>query len=221
MNTLIFAVFLLGSHPRTDLRVTVYDRAELSQQTKARWLDKAAQIFRIAGIDLTWMEGHLESREAVLMQYPEPPRKGNEVAASCRARVDIALNLIREGPEVLGSSVLGMAVPFASEGLNVLLFIDRLEAVAFREHLPPAALAAHALAHEIGHVLLRSNEHAASGLMAGRWAGHEYGRMEAGVLRFSEAESSRMRMILNRSECESLRTALPPNGPSSAQPIRE
>jgi hypothetical protein len=59
----------------------------------------------------------------------------------------------------------------------------------------------HVLAHEIGHVFLRSHEHSKSGLMAGLWGNHEYSRMRSATLLLSRAQAESIRSSLNRTGC--------------------
>ena len=55
-----------------------------------------------------------------------------------------------------------------------------------------AELLAHVIAHEIGHVLLRTFDHAKSGLMSSHWSATEYSRMSAGHLLFTREQSREM-----------------------------
>jgi hypothetical protein len=48
-------------------------------------------------------------------------------------------------------------------------------------------------AHEIGHLLLGTNSHAANGIMRERWESEELGSIGTGALSFSEAESRQMK----------------------------
>ena len=47
--------------------------------------------------------------------------------------------------------------------------------------------------HEIGHLLLGFNGHAARGIMSGTWDGDEMLEMRQGSIRFHEAQAKRMR----------------------------
>jgi hypothetical protein len=51
-------------------------------------------------------------------------------------------------------------------------------------------LMGHAIAHELGHLLLGTSAHARYGLMAGRWRSNELDRAEVGSLQFSPAEAA-------------------------------
>ena len=63
-----------------------------------------------------------------------------------------------------------------------------------------AVLLGHAIAHELGHLLLNSSTHARYGLMAARWRDAELDRAAVGLLLFSPAEASFIRAeVLRRS----------------------
>ena len=56
-----------------------------------------------------------------------------------------------------------------------------------------AALLGHAIAHELGHLLLGTSSHTPAGLMAGRWHATDLDHAASGWLQFSPAEAARMR----------------------------
>ena len=193
-----------GAHAARDsdhLPVRVYDSTELRWRVKRAIFSDTERIFRRAGITVVFVSGDPGGPEARLITYPELPRKGRETEAACRAQADVALDLLQRAPEGLRPSILGAAVPYASEGLNVRLFVDRVEAAALSWNRTFTAVAAHVLAHEIGHVLLRTNEHSQHGLMAAVLAGDEYARLAAGLLLFSGVEAETVTSALRRTGC--------------------
>ena len=145
--------------------------------------------------------GDESTDEASLILYPGTPQKGQEHAAACRARRDIALNILTSAPKGLTGSSLGMAQPLACAGLNVRVFDDRVCDAAFKWNRAHATVLAHVIAHEIGHVLLRTNAHSPRGLMAGVWGDHEYQFMARNLLRFTRDESTSMRITLSGDGC--------------------
>ena len=134
----------------------------------------------------------------------EPRRGGRELELACHARRDIALGIL---PSAVGikEQVLGMAQPLSRTGLNVRIFDDHIREAAARENRTYATVLSHAMAHEIGHVLLRSNTHAAGwGLMSDVWTDHEYDRMGKEALFFTAGESRTMRATLSGAACTSV-----------------
>jgi hypothetical protein len=70
-----------------------------------------------------------------------------------------------------------------------------------RENRTHAAVLAHVIAHEIGHVLLRTNGHNPRGLMSSPWTDFEYGNILRGLMFFTADQSKTMRMALSGAGC--------------------
>ena len=96
---------------------------------------------------------------------------------------------------------MGMAVPLATEGLNARVFGDHVRDTASRQNREYATVLAHAMAHEIGHVLLRSGNHAQRGLMSSVWTDFEYWWMARGLLLFTGDQAKAMRASLTGAGC--------------------
>jgi hypothetical protein len=179
------------------LRITVYDQAQLPQALKQRAFDQLRLVFHQAGIDIDLAVGDSAADEASLFMYIGLPPKGHEQEAACRARRDIALKITDMSAPGLPETVLGIASPLTPAGLNVRVYTHRIREAALRHNRPYASVLSYAIAHEIGHVLLRSNAHDKWGLMSSVWTEREYAQMaDTGVLFFTGDESKRMLMSL-------------------------
>jgi hypothetical protein len=66
--------------------------------------------------------------------------------------------------------------------------------VRLREHyaIELGTLLGHVATHEIAHLLLGTNSHAASGIMLARWGDHELERANMGSLLFHREEVAKM-----------------------------
>jgi hypothetical protein len=95
-------------------------------------------------------------------------------------------------PSSQNPEALAAARPFTDEGIGIVIFYDRL-GPALDLLLHPQYLLGHVLAHEIGHMLLRMDSHAADGLMKARWSASEIRRMEAAPMRFTPEHAELMR----------------------------
>lgn len=203
MKAIVIGALLIGMLDAEELRITVYDRARVLDRDGEAVVLSLSRIFRQSGIEINWVAGVPGAPEASLMIY-ESRRPGQELELACRARRDIALDILPSAPPGVQKQVLGLAQPLSRAGLNVRIFDDHIREAAARANRTYAIVLSHAVAHEIGHVLLRSNIHFGWGLMADVWTGREYDWMEKGALFFSAADSLRMRVTLSGAACSSL-----------------
>jgi hypothetical protein len=183
------------------LRVTVYDKANLPESIRSDSFGALRRIFRQSKVNLELVAGDSNAEEASVIIYSRGMRAREDSGAICAARRDIALDIVAFAPPGLADRILGLAQPFAATGLNVRVFNDRVQNAAARESRPHATVMAHAIAHEIGHVLLRSNLHTRWGLMSNVWTSREYAWMETGGLLFTEEQSRTMLVNLRGNGC--------------------
>jgi hypothetical protein len=202
MKMLMIAL-LIGNVDAEQLRITVYDKAKVLDQVGQTVVFSLRRIFRQSGIDIEWVLGVPGAPEASLMIY-EPLRIGHELELGCLARRDIALDILSAAVPGVKKQVLGIAQPLSRTGLNVRIFEGHIHEAAARENLSYAIVLSHAMAHEIGHVLLRSNTHAGRGLMSDVWTSREYDWMRKGALYFTAGDSRKMRVTLSGTVCSSV-----------------
>jgi len=203
MKSIVIIALMMGALRGEQLRITMYDKVKVSDHVIETVVLILRRIFRQSGIEIEWVAGVPGASEASLMIY-EPLRKGHELELACRARRDIALDILPAAPPGVNKQVLGMAQPLSRTGLNVRIFDDHIREAAARENRTYAIVLSHAMAHEIGHVLLRSNIHTARGLMSDVWTGREYDWMGKEFLFFTAADSSKMRATLSGAACSSV-----------------
>jgi hypothetical protein len=100
-----------------------------------------------------------------------------------------------------GQDSLGMATLFTSHGLHASIFADRIKALCDSrvnrsnrwQQVSFDKLLGHVFAHEVGHLLLGSKEHGATGLMRAHWQDLELQQMTCAHLAFTKEEAERMR----------------------------
>jgi len=193
-----------------ELRITVYDQAHLPREVARSAFDRLRIVLRQSGIAVELVAGDLAADEASLFTYISVP-KGHEQEAACRARRDIALKINDISPGGVAETVLGIAAPLALTGLNARVYNQHIREAAFRHNRPYAVVLAYAIAHEIGHVLLRSSVHEQWGLMSSVWREREFAQMaDAPVMFFTLDESKRMLMNLRGMGCRNVVLARPP-----------
>jgi hypothetical protein len=88
---------------------------------------------------------------------------------------------------------MGFALPLASMGVHAAIFYDQVEQLTDPRIATLDKMLAHAIAHEIGHVLLASVQHSPTGLMKARWDKTDFLRLQAGALRFTSEEAEIIR----------------------------
>jgi hypothetical protein len=175
------------------LKVTIYDSANLRREVLSDAVTQLRLIFGRAGIGLDVVVGHPEDEDAGLFTYVPSPPMDRVTEIACQALRNIRVKMVGSSPAGLSNNVLGMSSPFARAGLNVRLFNDHIRQAADLHRKPFAIVLSYAMAHEIGHVLLRSGNHGSRGIMSTVWTANEYARMDfGGVLLFTADEVKKM-----------------------------
>jgi len=92
----------------------------------------------------------------------------------------------------------GVAEPYGRGGVEAILYYQQIDTFA-RSGLASRSLAlAHALAHEVGHLLLWSKSHSPGGIMKAQWSRSGLKAIEQGKLAFSLEEAQSMKANLLR-----------------------
>ena len=203
MRNILFTALILVPAVTAQLRVTVYNKSHVSAEVRRDAFADLRDLFRAAGIAVELVPGDLAAAEASFINLPQPPRKGQEHEAACRARRDIALELVPAAPRGLKATILGQAEPLARSGLNARVYMDRVMDAAELHSRSQADVLAHVIAHEIGHVLLRSNQHTPRGLMSAVWTDQEYDWIARRLMVFTKANARIMRATLDAAGCVS------------------
>jgi hypothetical protein len=89
------------------------------------------------------------------------------------------------------------------------VFVDRCEEVMYQTLASFPKVLAHVMTHEIGHVLLGSNEHSKTGIMSGRWTKAEWQIAAVSHMTFLPQQMGRMRRQLSVSPYSNETAELP------------
>jgi hypothetical protein len=90
------------------------------------------------------------------------------------------------------------------------VFWHQIESFAVAARIPSATLLGDVIAHEIGHLLLGSGAHAASGIMKANWRGPESVLVAQGRMLFDKSDAIRLRRsIFERKGTHAKPPALP------------
>jgi hypothetical protein len=166
------------------VRVWVINAARVDETTLSGALSRVAQIFRDAGIRLTW----LKCPGATV-------QSANSAGCLADESSVLVLRIVNHpASESVSPNALGFAVAHQGDSTYASVFRDRVLAMVGRGGpCSEAELLGHAMAHELGHLLLGTSAHSRYGLMAGRWRATDLDRASLGDLRFSPAEAAIMR----------------------------
>lgn len=146
----------------------------------------AEAILQQAGVNVVWAEcwvGGPEPRPAA--SRCEEPVGGDIVLRLQKTRDADRSKFVSMGFSLVGTAA---AAPFLAT-----VYVDRVASVARGAGADSRRVLGLAIAHEIGHVLLNSNTHAASGLMRADWSRTELRRTDPAAWTFLESEAAHLR----------------------------
>ena len=178
--------------PRADSTVVIrtYNYAAVSNDQFAPAKKEAQHIFSRARIAIEWTECRVP-RSAAGSDCTEPLLAGRDLMLRLVDRVPA------DGARVVA---LGESMLDREQRSGVLMTIDLfpVRAVAARAYAPMPTLLGRAIAHEIGHLLLRCGEHPQMGLMRAFWSSDELRGIKPAHWDFSPREASEMRQTLRQ-----------------------
>lgn len=168
---LSFALLLISaivvSADESRLVIRIYDTGAASTAQRAAAIHTAAAIVHDAGFVVDWRD----CSDPASASGCEQPRRARDLivrimaASSSSAREDSVEAGFRLGVAVLD--------PVTRTGEMATVLHDRVEAVAHRTGVDCGELLGRALAHEVGHLLLRELGHSRTGLMRAVWTDAE------------------------------------------------
>jgi hypothetical protein len=182
------------SETRPVLHVSVLDDTGVGTNMLRKAERQASRVFRRANIDVVWLQCPQDSSQ--------PTSVGDCSEASYPAHLHLRVVM---RPRGVKESILGMAFQSGDgKGCYADLFQDRTLALQEESHVDAAIILGHAMAHELGHLLLGTNSHSRDGLMRAHWEPGDLAQAAKGNLLFSSEQSSRMRSRFTRDDSERL-----------------
>jgi hypothetical protein len=167
--------------PNWRVQVLIYDYAQVPVERLAKAAKRAKIIFREAGVELLLVE------HTSMQKCSSTPSLDD---------IDLILRILPRPRATLASkSALGEALPcqFSREGCTASVFYNRVQELIWFGEISSDEVLGHAIAHELGHLLLGSDSHAASGLMQDKWEGRDLRRAAKGDLLFTPEQSEVLR----------------------------
>lgn len=186
----------LSAVPADCLHIHLYNPAAVSSRTLKHAMQDAARVLSTAGVKAVCWHVLADAREAHTLHTSPPPTWRKNHKADSRGYL---VAVIGAGvPVNYLPGALGYALPDAEIGVNAMIFCDRIERFQESGEIDLPTLLGHAMAHEIGHVLLGTTEHSPAGIMKARWSKADF---QVAGLRFmnftalQRAEILRHRML--------------------------
>jgi hypothetical protein len=148
--------------------------------------EEAQAILQEAGVNIVWADCWEGDRPPA----SAPARCQEPIGGDIVLRLQKTKEVGRSRFVSMGFSLVGTAdaAPFLAT-----VYVDRVRSVARAAHIDARRVLGLAMSHEIGHVLLNSNTHAASGLMRAEWSLNELRRNDAGSWHFLDADAAHVR----------------------------
>ena len=198
LNFPVFSADLDYSHryERT-IMVEMYDLAGIRSRTLAQGEQLAARIFATAEIDTRWTSGSALDTAHLASDFSASSQRG---CASAVYLTAVRVQLLLRAPNGFSSQALGYALPCAERGMQVTLYADRMRTVSCSTFAGFSRVLGYALAHEIGHVLLRSSTHESHGLMKAVWAKNDWQRAAVMIIPFTPEQARQMTGMLRRAD---------------------
>ena len=165
------------------LAVRLYDFSALDKSVRSAALDEARAIIADAGVSAEWHDCYRTEGCT--------PEAGELVVRVIRDTGERGL----EWQRALGFSVID---PAAGSGTLATIFINRVEDSARHAGADLALLLGRAIAHEVGHLILRTNAHADEGLMRAIWTEQEMVRNTHDDWVFASSDRRQIRAALQR-----------------------
>jgi hypothetical protein len=165
--------------PGSTITIHVYNYAAVPEKTVARAKWECGQIFRNAGLTALWVDHALSAGD---LRYPH---RSTESWDGSHFILRL-LTLSREGSSI---NAMGEALSLV-EIANV--FMNRVTEQAAIAEVSVSRMLGHAIAHEIGHLLLGDNSHSPGGIMGAPWSKQDLWHMSKGALRFTHQEVTRI-----------------------------
>src|SRR4051794_5677648 len=147
MKTIWFFLLLATPAAAVEIRVCTVDGLASVVQSVAR--AQAAWMLQKAGVTVRWQQ------------------------RDCRIEIRFASGI----PATSHPGALAFAEPFGEGVRRITVLYDRVRFLAERRPGLEPRLLAHVMVHEIGHVLMRTDAHSATGVMKAHWTADDYDLM--------------------------------------------
>lgn len=187
---------------RSTVTVHVYNLAQVDHKTLGEAEEVATEIFLKAGVESRWVEPSSAPQKG----------QGNAVGEGSRGGSNIQLSILSRGMTDrlrLPNGVMGVAPGTERDRQLVYVFYNRVEGLGRAQErtrvegnicasASTAQILGHAIAHEIGHLLLNLKSHSDTGIMQGDWNLKQLQDACYGSLLFTPRQAETLRAEVGR-----------------------
>ena len=177
-----------STEPGLTITLRVYNYAHIPPALLSHAEEEATTIFRQAGVEAAWVDCPLSGAELDRFPACQQPMGGADFALRI-----LSAAMTERAPA--GGEALGFALP-CPEGLATCyaeVFYQRISDWASGAEISAYQLLGHAMAHEVGHLLLGPNSHSRDGIMRPQWNPDDLRVIARASLRFTPEQTERLR----------------------------
>ena len=160
---------------------------------------EVSRIFAEAEMDVIWAEGSPGDSASLITDFSA----NNSTPTGCKAarhESELHFQLLSHAPNGVDARTVGFSLPCSAFGMDSTIFIDKCEGVTYQTLASFSKVLAYAIAHELGHILLRSAEHSKAGLMSAHWDNAAWLRATVRGISIDGEQARLMRIELSRME---------------------
>lgn len=176
------------------ITIHVYNYAAVPEKTLAKAKHETGRIFRNSGLTVLWEDHALSATDRRYPHHSTDSWDGTH----------LVLRLLAQSREGSSLNAMGEALSLV-EIANV--FMNRVTEQTVVGELSVSRMLGHAIAHEIGHLLLGDNSHFPGGIMAAPWTKQDLWHMSRGDLLFTHQEVTRIQAEVRHRSRSVLRAA--------------
>jgi len=190
-----------STDPSLGITVRLYDYARIPQRERMKAEEEASRIFAAVEVKLDWVD--CPTSVEVAASYPACEQPLGAMAVDLKILPQSMAARVRSSREELGFALPSTKTGSASAAW---VFYHRVEFLAESKDADQGQILGHAIAHEIGHLLLGPDRHADKGIMRANWD------------RKTLQEAGRGQLLFTRPQAELVRAEVRTRGGKSVAP---
>lgn len=163
------------------LAVSVFNDAEVPPAVLEAARQRASLILEDAGVALSWID------------CGSPGHRAHAGCSAITFPTHLSVRLLARAPAASEDTFGRSFLDDRQEGSYAYVYTHALSASRFRKLVDQGDLLGYMIAHELGHLLLGRDSHAAGGLMTAVWQSDELQAAGKGNLFFSAREKAKIR----------------------------